>query len=113
VSEPVHQRAFFRANAVAPVEVEHQGRVVEATMVDLSEAGVGMLVGHGIRPEQGDRLVVRIDCSERVVTCDAEVRWISPTESGRWRVGAQLLALTPQEERLIRRRVLQAQTRKT
>jgi c-di-GMP-binding flagellar brake protein YcgR len=80
-------------------------RDLEATVVDLSSRGIGLLVDHAVQLGERLSLVLPLADGEADLRLTVEVRHAKPDPNadGTWRVGGPFRSLTPQDhERVIR-----------
>lgn len=80
-------------------------RDLEATVVDLSSRGIGLLVDHAVQLGERLSLVLPLADGEADLRLTVEVRHAKPDPNadGSWRVGGPFRSLTPQDhERVIR-----------
>lgn len=107
-AERSQRRKAVRARVALPVVLPWlDGQLVGET-VDLSEAGVRVLVdGWGLPPEAGTKLEVSIEIGDQVLHLHGEVVRQS-TQSARWLLSMSLRDVSEHDGDQLRRRVFQA-----
>jgi hypothetical protein len=107
-AEVTQRRTVVRGRVVVPVEVGMGNLELEGRSSDLSEAGVKLsLDGHGLQPEPGDPVDLRIELESGPLVVKGEVVRVT-ARGARWFLSTRFVGAGEKDEDRIRRRVFQA-----
>jgi hypothetical protein len=107
-AERSQRRKAVRARAAVPVYLPWADGQLVGETVDLSEAGVRVLVdGWGLPPEPGSRLEVNLTLGDNVLNLRGEIVR-QTTQGARWLLSLSFRDVSERNGDLLRRRVFQA-----
>jgi PilZ domain-containing protein len=107
-SESSQRRKAVRARVVVPVEAGYQSFEMTGKSIDLSEAGMRVLVdGFGVPPEPGSMLDLVVKLEDGAIKSKAEVVRFQ-ARGAQWQMSLRFVDLEEREGDKLRRRVFQA-----
>lgn len=107
-AEQTQRRGAVRGRVVVPVEIGHSAYDLRGETVDLSEAGVRVMVDSlGLEPEPGASVELQIELEDGEVKARGEVVRLQ-SRGPRWILSIRLVNVSERDGDRIRRRVFQA-----